>query len=360
MCQTKQCRALKLGRTRCENSTIHPGSDHCSLHHEKARKLYVKYKKLCEVAYALKVEDETNITDVNEKIRFLNKCHNLFTQAYHARMEHRKFAFAPEFYDEGHNIQFQFIQQKIDFCFDKLNKIYDGLKTPEEKSVEVDDADDVDAKENEIETDVREMKKTMDSFHKFRKQQQRDKREEDRMLAAYIAENKKLEKVRNKNLIRLATVLKDHINVEDHPFIKGDEAYLQSLLFDLVIRLLNIDYFEPTYKPPRCKKCNCNCPDVLCEIRIGCPCVETCKHIVEILRHSTLTSIQFSFCTYVCCEEPDKIIPIANDLINLYKIYERTTHKSPLDIVWNNKENRLKLQDCCVTTDRHALVKYRR
>ena len=37
----------------------------------------------------------------------------MFNKAYNARMEHRKYAFVPECYDEGHDYQFVFIKNKI-------------------------------------------------------------------------------------------------------------------------------------------------------------------------------------------------------------------------------------------------------
>lgn len=115
-----QCCAID-NKKRCTNNTLGE-SKHCKNHHDLAIKLYLKYKKICEMAYNL---DLTKPFDnVLDEIKHLNKCYHMFNGAYNARFEHRQYAFVDECSDDGHELQFVILQDKIKSCEDMLYEIY--------------------------------------------------------------------------------------------------------------------------------------------------------------------------------------------------------------------------------------------
>jgi len=115
-----QCCAID-NNNRCTNTTLGE-SKHCKNHHDLAIKLYLKYKKICESAYSLNLNKPFD--NIMDNIKFLNKCYRLFNDAYNARFEHRQYAFADECTDDGHELQFTILQNKIKTCEDKLYEIY--------------------------------------------------------------------------------------------------------------------------------------------------------------------------------------------------------------------------------------------
>lgn len=115
-----QCCAID-NKSRCTNTTLGE-SKHCKNHHDLAIKLYLKYKKITDTAYNLNLNKSFN--DIMDEIKFLNKCYRMFNDAYNARFKHRQYAFADECTDDGHELQFTILQNKIKSCEDKLYDIY--------------------------------------------------------------------------------------------------------------------------------------------------------------------------------------------------------------------------------------------
>lgn len=101
-----QCSSL-LGTSRCINF-ITENSLHCELHREKAKKLYLKYKKYCDLCVNLKfnVSDDKNLLD----------CYILLNKAYNSRMKHRKYHIIEEIRDKGHNYQLEKLMNQINLC----------------------------------------------------------------------------------------------------------------------------------------------------------------------------------------------------------------------------------------------------
>jgi hypothetical protein len=68
-------------------------------HNPKAVELYLKYKTLCNRLDKLEVEN----LDICDNLKRAIKCYSLLEQAFKASLKHRRYAFVPECYDEGHN-----------------------------------------------------------------------------------------------------------------------------------------------------------------------------------------------------------------------------------------------------------------
>ena len=113
-CEINQCCAVVQNNKRCSNLSINPHMNHCSIHHDNAVKLYTQYKQICEVAYNLDINKSIN--NMNDQIKHLMNCYVWLNKAFYARLKHRKYAFVPECYDKGHNIQFEMINEKLDVC----------------------------------------------------------------------------------------------------------------------------------------------------------------------------------------------------------------------------------------------------
>src|SRR5437868_9122502 len=120
-CKENQCCAVTDDNKRCLNSAIH-GTFHCNIHYTKAIKLYKNYKRVCETAYKLNINQ--NFDNINDRIAHITKCYLWLNKAFDARMNHRKYAFAPECYNEGHNFQFEIITKKIKKCEKVLNDLW--------------------------------------------------------------------------------------------------------------------------------------------------------------------------------------------------------------------------------------------
>lgn len=116
-CQIIQCCAVVNTNQRCNNNVLGT-SKHCFEHHDMAVKLYLNYKKICNRIEKLHIDRQ--FSDNIDNIKFLLEYYDLLNKAYSARMEHRQYAFVPECYDEGHNIQFQLINNKIQICEDRI------------------------------------------------------------------------------------------------------------------------------------------------------------------------------------------------------------------------------------------------
>ena len=148
-CTQNQCCSPTINNKRCVNQ-VFKSSRHCKTHYPYANKLYMKYKKICDVAYNLNINtvdhnkkyntnNNTNtnanisrkkVVDVEDFKKIIMEKHDYFThcyvwlnKAFTARLQHRKYAFVPECYDDGHNYQFEMLQDKINLCETKLMEV---------------------------------------------------------------------------------------------------------------------------------------------------------------------------------------------------------------------------------------------
>lgn len=80
---------------RCTNDVLY--NHHCVIHHGPAKKLYLKYKTVCEYAYKLDIAKISK----NNQVKYLTECYEWFVKAYNARMAHRKYAYVPSLWIAG-------------------------------------------------------------------------------------------------------------------------------------------------------------------------------------------------------------------------------------------------------------------
>lgn len=123
-----QCAAFFLKDTRCGGDVV-GDSHHCEYHREKAKRLYLKYKKL-DQKYEYLENNPCVLDDVGSKIDYYIKLYDIYHKAYLAREKHRKYAFVPECYDEGHDYQFTKLNRNMDDCGKTLVGLF---KLAEEK-----------------------------------------------------------------------------------------------------------------------------------------------------------------------------------------------------------------------------------
>ncbi len=110
------CVSLFKNNNRCMNYRV-GNSYHCELlHREKAKKLYLKYKALQNQCEKLNLD--------SDDIVHVESCYILYNKAYKARQKHRLYSFCDEYYDEGHNYQFELLESLIKQCEILLEKLY--------------------------------------------------------------------------------------------------------------------------------------------------------------------------------------------------------------------------------------------
>src|SRR5437868_4906757 len=61
-CKENQCCAVTDENKRCPNTSLH-GTSHCKVHYSTAIKLYKTYKRVCETAYNLNINNSSNSSD---------------------------------------------------------------------------------------------------------------------------------------------------------------------------------------------------------------------------------------------------------------------------------------------------------
>jgi hypothetical protein len=116
-----QCTAFRLNDIRCNNKVVN-NSLHCEYHRDKARKLYFKYKDLHKKCEYIENTPCTS-NNIDDKIDYHTKLYAIYKKIYVAREKHTKYAFVPECRDEGHNYQFNLLNDKMNDC----HKILENL-----------------------------------------------------------------------------------------------------------------------------------------------------------------------------------------------------------------------------------------
>lgn len=138
-------------------------------------------------------------------IKYQNQCHYAYFRAYQGRMEHRTYGLVPEYYDYGHNKQFDIIMNKINECEEQLRSLYDQYLQDKDhiKTVvqEVKLADEVEGEDLQVVTIINKV----DTF----KRQRIDDAEKERMeIQQYISAAKKVALV-NKLIVILKSSMEN-------------------------------------------------------------------------------------------------------------------------------------------------------
>lgn len=279
----KQCYSLsQLGSNeRCPNKTF-GHSKHCTDHYQGALKLYLHYKNLCTRTDKLNIDKEFKMK--RKQIAHLKHCQELLIEAYNARLKHRNYAFAPECYDFGHNLQFKIIQDKIDKCNEKIIKLYNennenNLKVRADRNLyetiylddidNVDNVDNIDGESKDESQNDKDDKEILRSIRRFNIQKKKDEMETNKIISMFVEANKHRFEDRKKAIIMLKKIIfgiskvgnigsidvigdGDDVNSGDN-----DDKMINLGLLKLIQFLIFRGYFKPRFKPPRCDKCEC-------------------------------------------------------------------------------------------------------
>jgi len=329
MCDCR-CRAPISGTDRCPNSIL--SWHHCAKHCTKAKKLYNKYKALSAQAYSLDLDKV--FPTIQERITYLLSCYAAFMKAYDSRMEYKKYALVPEFWDWGHEMQFKIFQQKIDNCELILQDIYESIKpvikTTSEKS---------DKSEDTKDSPIIEETNMLSVVKNFKQKQKRDTEAENNEINAYIRANQQYNKKKNKVVKRLAESLDKLMEGKS----TDNNTLILILFIKVLVSLINIGYLQSDYKPELCKKCACG-TYVYQRIKNHCKCVLQYTQIDKFLSELSFDALVI---LADCFNKKSSSLmsPILDDLIGLFRIWgDNLLIGYGAILQWNVDKNRLILE----------------
>jgi hypothetical protein len=318
---------------RCTNDVLY--NHHCAIHHGPAKKLYLKYKTVCEYAYKLDIAKISK----NNQVKYLTECYEWFVKAYNARMAHRKYAYVPSLWDSGHDHQFEIIMEKIHSCETMLETLYVESSPISHTPISpLSHSESDNSVEDEITRDT--MRVMRSKRRQFKKQRNHDEKADMLAVDAYISENN----IHMQNKMKLASICErattSLFSAKDISDLSGSLAICQILMFEL-IRLMNTyRYFTPNYKPEVCMECR-DCGHYMpIYPKIKCACHLKYTQFVDFLIKLP-DNILRGFCELVI-KNTAKIRPIVSDLVKLYRIYEGTLFlKVPAILAYRSVQKRL-------------------
>jgi hypothetical protein len=339
-----QCCAIE-NNIRCVNNVI-GHSNHCTDHIGPAKILYKKYKKICDVAYNLDLNK--NVSNIEEHVKYIIECYEMFNKAYDARMAHRKYAFVPECYDYGHDYQFIFIKNKILECEKILSELqmqYHRALMYETNNYTILNNEDVNIKEEDI-FNIDIIPKTIMESNKRRNDTEQDVNE---IMDKYIKENQEILK-KKEILNRLFIECIDNIVYKyiDKKYLSYYQTELQKLLirvsiFHVICKLYRMEYFTDEFEP---EKCQCNtCDNYLpYKFKITCRCVYNYGSFENYINHTTEKLVKGVYNGLLLHSK--KYIPIFNDMFLLFIIFDAEMLFMRIELRWDPKLNRLKMNQC--------------
>jgi len=372
----KQCCANIGNNTRCPNKAMDENKYHCTDHFPKALLLYNNYKKICETTYKMDVSKEQDYQNLTDKINYLNNYYKWLIRAYKARYLHREYAFTVECSDEGHNLQFEILTNRLIECEQKLQEInkllvdeklnttiivttkqekkskdkgqqscetniFNSLKIKEGKDLEEDFESKVDDTTSLVN---KQMKKVMTNLNKFKKQREKDERETNDLLQTYIKINEPNRLYKEKLVTLLLKSLKSYF-IECNFYEDNIRLYIS--LYNIVIQLLNLGYFKGNFKPKRCTHPDCTCQNyVNYDITLVCNCKCYITYKNDMPGFFKNKSTEFLYIVYLVSlydQNKIKILEIMEDLLYYYKIYGNKLFKINMEAEWKKNKQRLSL-----------------
>jgi hypothetical protein len=328
----EQCCALSNNR-RCENYVIEH-TNHCQIHYGPAIKLYKTYKKICDVAYKLDLNKQ--FKTMPENINYLMDCYRWFNKAFNARMEHRKFAFVPECYDAGHDYQFVFIKNKILECeklLCELNLAYERKKVTEQNYYGLlENQDGVLVVYEPIKIETKDISEVIIKHNRERKKIEEDVEE---IMEKYRKENEEI--LRKRDVLQNLIVRYLDQFLEKH----NQNRYIMYVaMYSIIAEISNVGYFVEKYEPEKCcHKCGnyVSIPFVL-----SCRCLYNYSSFKRYLNKIDDKSLKILY--KLLLRERTKYEPIFFDFLKLYYLFEDETLFMNLEVMWNEKLNRLVMQ----------------
>jgi len=311
------------------NTTIY----HCSVHHDFTSKLYKDYKKICSVAYKMNISKR--MSNMSDRLKYLMKCYVWLNKAYDARYKHRKVAFVPECYDEGHDYQFTMLKQKIDICENEIKNIYDSYdkknNVPKKETIITTENDLMDVCENGS-YDLMTIPNKVEKFKNIRKNKDLDI---DEQIEQYIKVN--AEELKKKDSIKQITMKYIKLMYKEKNYGHLSGLMMIVPLHKICDELYQMKYFDDDYAPLRCK-CG-KCDNYVCfDIVLGCECIKY-SNIDLYFNGATYTAIS-KFYTLIL-RNKDKIMPILDDYIHYHKIYGPDVITMKLTLEWSIDKKRM-------------------
>lgn len=331
MCIDKICSA-PTNDGRCKNLTVNEKCDHCSVHHEEALRLYLEYKGICDVANAKNLE--TRFKTPQEQIKYLFSCHTWFVKAYNARLKHRLYAYVPEEYDNGHNIQFQIIQDKIDLCHSKIAECHDKIRKENELEWLKEDSEEDETPE---ESSHKETEDIIVKVKQFKKKQQDDDTHFDKIRRKNIKEQAQLLKEKTKAVNLCMNLIKSKLGFTNNSY------FVEIAIFRTVVQMHNMDYFHPFYQPKPCSNCSCGGYEPI-QFKLGCPCfLDKDTDSVSFLCRCEVATEHLKGICYDILRNPQKIHDMIGDFMECYKANDTGLLKRLMMFCWESDKDRLVL-----------------
>ena len=296
--------------------------------------MYKKYKEICDVAYNLDINKDMN--DLTEKFKYINSCYVWLNRAFHARLKHRRYAFVPECYDEGHNMQFKIIASKLKQCEDKLYEIqteYEQVKEPDKEEQQVEEEKEP-VKNNIINT-------ISEDISKQKIKRANNEKEEMLLIEKYIKHNQELlDKRDSLNNVCFNIIMN---LVEPELMIDEFNAFDMCVyLHHLTRELYKIAYFDTDFKPEKCKECACN-NYITYDVTLACSCIFRYNTVQKYLNLMSEKALR-TFCELMMFHK-EKLKPLISDLIELNDTYGDNLLNVKVIFKWSNKLNRLALRE---------------
>ena len=357
-CREIQCCAITSDNKRCTNEVI-KDSNHCRVHYDNAIKLYKNYKKICDVAYNFDLN--MIICDVKEHINYILKCYVWLNKAFDARMKHRNYAFVPECYDDGHDKQFEIIQNKLKYCEDKLMSLYSKSNTNQKlleyrginedsdienehltdenlKGLNDESSDELNDKLTDSEENEVEIHDVPNKLKKYYRKRNNTEKCFSNLVASYVRANKLILERRNKISDLIITFLTSLYCAEIQLSCET-ELVLCAATNHMVNELYLIDYFED-FEPKKCTGCSCG-NFVTYGVKLGCSCIFRNKTIKSYLNVMSEGFLKLFF--ELLLKNKEKILPLVKDLIWYYKFYGNQIVNIRMEFQWDVNKNRLVL-----------------
>ncbi len=332
-CSVNQCCAPNTSNARCTND-VTQGINHCEIHRLTATKLYLRYKKLSDKI------DNLNINKMFPKhqdhIDHVMRCYVLLNKTFSARTKHRKYAFVPECYDEGHDYQFIKLRELIDKCENILSELYSSSPSDTIESSSEESIDQV----IDFEPEVR---KRVKNYRKYRRDIEKDI---EHWINKYVEENRVILERRE---LLIGHIVKFIYEIFD-PYDEDDYLYPKCvMMFHLSLKLHSIGYLSKdstgkkmkAFVPPKCENRNCDGYEAT-DLVLGCSCIYEANTIMKDLNLSSEDTLNQFYGTLL--NNKDKIIPILPDIKHLYSLYKDQLMFMKLYIVWDPSKNRLVIE----------------
>ncbi len=344
-CSSNQCCAPNTSNTRCTNS-VNEGTNHCDIHRSHAMKLYHRYKTLSDKVDNLNINQQ--FPKLQDRINHVMRCYVLLNKTFSARTKHRKYAFVPECYDEGHDYQFVKLKGLIDKCENILGELYSS--TPSESDSTESDG----SVEGDLESIDTTVKASVTKYRKYRRNIENDI---ERWINKYIQDNKIILERREllaKHIAKITLEMFDTYGCEydeelDYSFEKC------VMMFHLSRRLHNMGYLpkdstgkkNKAYVPQKCRHCNCNEYEAT-DLKLGCGCIFEANTISKYLNLCSEDTLKQYYGTLLFNKE--KIIPILSDIKLLYALYGNNLLFMKLYLLWDPLKQRLVIEQNMNTT----------